>query len=128
MKTCPVHGYPRLVGLDDVPDAHGGHVDHDQGDVPVGQLLGRLREQQGPLVSEVRHTELDQVSDMDPAHLLHGDLVALVDEPVVGLHEPVPAAVRPPGSRGEGGGTEVDSGQGQESHNRLVVVSKTLFY
>ena len=41
--------------LEDVPDGHGGHVDHDQADVPVRQLLRRLREQQRPLLGEVRH-------------------------------------------------------------------------
>ena len=89
-----------------MPDGHGGHVDHDQADVPVRQLLRRLREQQRPLLGEVRHActkifsnsrkifvvsklaELDQVSDVDPAHLLHRHLVTLVDQAVVGLHEP----------------------------------------
>ena len=93
--------------LEDVPDGHGGHVDHDQADVPVRQLLRRLREQQRPLLGEVRHActkifsnsrkifvvsklaELDQVSDVDPAHLLHRHLVPLVDQTVVGFHEPV---------------------------------------
>ena len=92
--------------LEDVPDGHGGHVDHDQADIPVRQLLRRLREQQRPLLGEVRHActkifsnsrkifvvsklaELDQVSDVDPAHLLHRHLVPLIDQTVVGLNKP----------------------------------------
>ena len=34
--------------LEDVLDAHGGHLDHHKVDVPVRQLLRRLREQQRP--------------------------------------------------------------------------------
>ena len=34
--------------LEDVLDAHGGHLDHHEVDVPVRQLLRRLREQQRP--------------------------------------------------------------------------------
>ena len=49
-----------------------------------------------------------------------------MSEPV--FHESVPAAVRPLDSTREGDGSEVDSVQGQKSHHRLVVVSKTLFY
>ena len=44
-----------------------------------------------------------------------------MSEPVVGFHEPVPAAVRLLGYTREGVGAEVDSGQGMKSHHRLVV-------
>jgi hypothetical protein len=34
VKAGPVHGYPRLVGLQDVLHSHGGHVDHNKADMP----------------------------------------------------------------------------------------------
>ena len=49
-------------------------------------------------------------------------LVSLVDEAVVCLHEPLPAAVSPPGAGREGVGAEPGPGQREEPHHRLVVV------
>ena len=60
--------------LDDVSDGHGGHVHHHEADVAVWELLGRLGEEQRPLLREVRHPELDEVPDVDPANFLHCDL------------------------------------------------------
>ncbi len=34
VKAGPVHGYPWLVGLQDVLHSHGGHVDHNKADMP----------------------------------------------------------------------------------------------
>jgi hypothetical protein len=34
VKAGPVHGYPWLVGLQDVLHSHGSHVDHNKADMP----------------------------------------------------------------------------------------------
>jgi hypothetical protein len=34
VKAGSVHGYPWLVGLQDVLHSHGGHVDHNKADMP----------------------------------------------------------------------------------------------
>jgi len=71
VKSRPIHCNARLVRLEDVLDAHGGHLDHHKVDVPVWQLLRRLREQQRPFLGEVGDSELNKVADVHSPDLFN---------------------------------------------------------
>jgi hypothetical protein len=73
VKAGPIHGYPRLVGLEYVLHSHGGNVDNDEADIPDKKMTIHVIRTQGVgLLNLFRFiTQMKAEKGTPPVHIFY---------------------------------------------------------